>query len=184
MGAEPRLGRRTALTFPLLPPPQKNRSLAVGFSPDTPTPDSISSLCRTAPVCGSTCLKSLSSPSEVPCQSSASIQVTPVTKRRTRWCARSPLFGDRLGGSSGPDTAHPEHPFGPGEPRAAAGRRDRGEHLPGVRIDLLDATLGELKQVPAVEGRTCRRGDIDRAHHLPARRIEGVQLVSGGNQTR
>jgi len=36
-----------------------------------------------------------------------------------------------------------------------------------------------LKQVLAVEGRTCMRGDIDRAHRLPARRIEGVQLLSG-----
>src|SRR4030095_3782282 len=73
-------------------------------------------------------------------------------------------------------------PFGPREPRvtAAAGRRDRGEHTAGLRIDLLDAILGDLKQVPAVEGRSgLRAGDIDRAHHLPARRIEGVQLVAG-----
>ena len=75
----------------------------------------------------------------------------------------------------------PERPFGPREPRvtAAAGRRDRGEHTAGVRIDLLDAILGELKQVLAVEGRSRMRGDIDRAQRLPARRIEGVQLVSG-----
>jgi hypothetical protein len=46
-------------------------------------------------------------------------------------------------------------------------------------IDPLDAILGELKQVLAVEGRSCMRGDIDRAHHLTARRIEGVQLVTG-----
>src|SRR5262249_48721677 len=76
---------------------------------------------------------------------------------------------------------HPERPFGPREPRATAiaGRRDRREHTAGLRIDLLDAILGELKQVPAVEGRSCMRGDGDRAHRLPARRIEGVQLVSG-----
>src|SRR5256886_12476971 len=80
-----------------------------------------------------------------------------------------------------PILPHPERPFGPREPRvtAAAGRRDRGEHTAGLRIDLLDAILGELKQVLAVEGRSCMRGDIDRAHHLPARWIEGVQLVSG-----
>jgi hypothetical protein len=30
-----------------------------------------------------------------------------------------------------------------------------------------------------VEGRSCTPGDIDRAHGLAARRIEGVQLVSG-----
>src|SRR5512132_4738342 len=79
--AEPRLGRRTALTLPLLPPPQKNRSPPSDSSPDTPTPGGISSLSRTSPVRGSTRRKSLSSPSQVPCHSSPSIQVTPVTKR-------------------------------------------------------------------------------------------------------
>jgi hypothetical protein len=44
----------------------------------------------------------------------------------------------------------------------------------------LDAILGELKQVLAVEGRSGMRGDLDRAHRLPARTIEGVQFVSGG----
>jgi hypothetical protein len=34
--------------------------------------------------------------------------------------------------------------------------------------------------VPAVEGRSCMRGDIDREHRLPARRIEGIELLSGG----
>src|SRR5947208_12519228 len=66
--AEPRLGRRTALTFPLLPPPQKNRSPPSDSSPDTPTPGGISILSRTCPVRGSTSRTSLSSPSEVPCQ--------------------------------------------------------------------------------------------------------------------
>src|SRR5213593_460709 len=79
--AAPRLGRRTALTFPLLPPAQNNRSPPSDSSPDTPTPGGISSLSRTSPVRGSTRLKSLSSPSQVPCQSSPSTQVTPVTKR-------------------------------------------------------------------------------------------------------
>src|SRR5438093_3725156 len=79
--AETRLGRRTALTFPLFPPPQKNRSPPSDSSPETPTPGGISSLSRISPVRGSTRLKSLSSPSEVPCQSSPSIHVTPVTKR-------------------------------------------------------------------------------------------------------
>src|SRR6202790_2306858 len=81
-----------------------------------------------------------------------------------------------------PILPHPERPFGPREPRvtAAAGRRDRGENMAGLPIDLLDAILGELKQVLAVEGGSCMRGDIDRAQRLPARRIEGVQLFSGG----
>jgi hypothetical protein len=43
----------------------------------------------------------------------------------------------------------------------------------------LDATLGELKEVLAVEGRSRIPGDIDRAHRLPARKIEGVELLSG-----
>jgi len=81
LAAEPRLGRRTALTFPLLPPPQKNRSLPSDSSPDTPMPGGISSFSRTCPVRGSTRLTSLCSPSQVPCQSSPSIQVTPVTTR-------------------------------------------------------------------------------------------------------
>src|SRR3712207_3552117 len=46
-----------------------------------------------------------------------------------------------------PIMPHPERPFGPGEPRvtAAAGCRDRGEHTAGLRIDLLDAILGDLE---------------------------------------
>src|SRR5262245_56490584 len=79
--AEPRLGRRMLLTFPLLPPPQKNWSPPSDSSPDTFTPGGISRLARTSPVSGSTCLTSLSSPSQVPCQSSPLTQVTPVTKR-------------------------------------------------------------------------------------------------------
>jgi hypothetical protein len=81
-----------------------------------------------------------------------------------------------------PILPHPERPFGPGEPRvtAAAGCRDRGEHTANLYIDLLDAILGELKQVLAVKRGSCMRGDLDRAHPLPARRIEGVQFVSGG----
>src|ERR1700719_3125815 len=81
-----------------------------------------------------------------------------------------------------PILPHPERPFGPGEPRvtAAAGRWNRGEHSAGSRIDLLDAILGELKQVLAVEGRSCMRGDINRAPRLSARGIEGDQFVSSG----
>src|SRR6202040_1738882 len=75
---------------------------------------------------------------------------------------------------------HPERPCGPREPRvpAAAGRADGGEHTAGLRIDFLDAILGDLKKVLAVEGCSCVSGDLNRAQHLPTRRIEGVQLVS------
>src|SRR4029453_9225139 len=64
----------------------------------------------------------------------------------------------------------PERPFGPRESRvtAAARRRDRGEHTAGLRVDLLDAILGELEQVLAVEGRSRMRGDVDRAQPFPA----------------
>src|SRR5205814_5214509 len=80
-----------------------------------------------------------------------------------------------------PMLAHPERPFRPSKPgvAAAAGGRDGGEHAAGLRVDLLDAILGDLKQVLPVEGRSCVRGDINRAQHLATRRIEGVQLVSG-----
>jgi hypothetical protein len=49
-----------------------------------------------------------------------------------------------------------------------------------LRIDLLDAVLGDLIQVAAVEGRPGMRGHIDRAQCLPARGIQGVQRVAGG----
>src|SRR5690242_14433424 len=92
--AEPRPGRRTALTFPLLPPPQKNRSPLSDSSPDTPAPGGISRLSKTSPVRGSTRLSSLSSPSQVPCQSSPSTQVTPVTNRSDSMVRRiAPVSG-------------------------------------------------------------------------------------------
>ena len=91
-----------------------------------------------------------------------------------------PGFGIDLMDLPLPVLPHPERPFGPREPRGAAGRRGRGEHTAGLRIDLLDAILGELKQVPAVESRSGTRGDIDRAQRLSARRVEGDQLVSSG----
>src|SRR5438874_8215991 len=91
---ETRLGRRMALSFPLLPPPQKNRSPPLDSTPDTSTPGGISSLSRTSPVRESTRLNSLSSPSQVPCHSSPSIQVTPVTKRLDSMVRRSaPVWG-------------------------------------------------------------------------------------------
>src|SRR6267143_5494066 len=92
--AAPRLGRRTALTFPLVAPPQKNRSPPLDSSPDTNTPGGISIFSRTSPVRGSTRLKSLSLPSQVPCQSSPSTQVTPVTKRLDSMVRRiAPVWG-------------------------------------------------------------------------------------------
>jgi hypothetical protein len=43
----------------------------------------------------------------------------------------------------------------------------------------VDAILGDLKQMLAVERRSGMRGDIDRAHRLAALRIERVQPVTG-----
>src|SRR4029450_4557073 len=65
-----------------------------------------------------------------------------------------PVLGIDLRDLPAPGLPPPERPFGPREPRvtAAAERRDRGEHTAGLRIDLLDAILGELKQVLTVEG--------------------------------
>src|SRR5262249_49020341 len=80
-----------------------------------------------------------------------------------------------------PILPHPQRPFGPREPgvSAAARRRDRGEHAAGFRIDLLDAILGDLKQVLAVKGRSGMCSNVDGAQRFPARWIEGAQLVSG-----
>ena len=164
--ATPRLGRRTVLTLPLLPPPQKNRSPPSDSSPETLTPGGMSSVSRTSPVRGSTHRKSLWSPSQ------ASIQVTPVTKR----------FGlDR----AVPILPHPERLFGPREPRvtAAAGRRVSGEHSAGLRVDLLDATRGEPEQVLAVEGCSRIGGDIDRAQRFPLAGSKAFSLSPAANQT-
>ena len=51
--------------------------------------------------------------------------------------------------------------------------------MPGFRIDLLDAVLGYLKEVLAIEGCSRMRGDIDRAHRLPTCGIECIQFISG-----
>src|SRR5262249_34250259 len=76
----------------------------------------------------------------------------------------------------------PERPFGPREPRVATmtGRRDRVEHLASRRVDLLDAIVSQLKEMPSVERGSRVRGDVDRLEHCPACRIEGAQPVAGG----
>ena len=81
-----------------------------------------------------------------------------------------------------PILSHPERPFGPRESRVAtaAGCRDRGEHTARFRIDLLNAILGELKQVLAIECRSGMPRDIERAPHFPTHRIERLQGFSRG----
>src|SRR6185437_6912338 len=83
---------------------------------------------------------------------------------------------------AGPVRADPERAFGPGEPGVAATGRRRGGGEPAVRfwIDLLNAILGDLKQVFSVEGGARMRSNIDRAHRRPGRRIKCAQFVSGG----
>jgi hypothetical protein len=73
-------------------------------------------------------------------------------------------------------SANPERSLSPCKPGIAAGRRrDAGKHTAGFRIDLLDAILGDLKQMPTVERRPGMRGDLNRAERFSARRIEGVE---------
>src|SRR5438093_13662791 len=79
--AEPRLGRRTVLTLPLLPPPQKNRSPPSDSSPEPATPGGISTCPRTSPVRGSTRRKPPWSPSQRPRHSAPSTQLAPAPKR-------------------------------------------------------------------------------------------------------
>lgn len=73
-------------------------------------------------------------------------------------------------------------PLGPDEPRVSSttGRRNRGEHLARLRIDFLDAILGDLVEMSTVERALRMRGEVDRTQNLPVRRIEGVQPVSAG----
>jgi hypothetical protein len=90
-------------------------------------------------------------------------------------------FGIDLMDPSLPILAHPECPFSPGESRVAAAPRGgyRRDDKAGLRIYLLDAILGQLKQVRPIKGSSGVRCDLDRAQLLSARRIESVQLVSG-----
>jgi hypothetical protein len=76
--------------------------------------------------------------------------------------------------------AHPECPFGPGESRVTAAPWSgyRCQYLAGPGIYLLDAILGYLIQVLAIEGRACVRCYVDRVQWPSARRIEKVQLIS------
>ena len=80
-----------------------------------------------------------------------------------------------------PVLSDPERSFGPRKPRVTtrSWSGDRGEHLACFWIDLLNAILSDLKQVLAVEGRSCVRGDIYRLHHFSARWVEGIQPVAG-----
>ena len=180
LAAEPRVGRRTALTFPLFPPPQKNVSLPFDFNPDTISPGGMSSCSRTSPLCGSIRRRSLCSPSQVPCQSSPSTQVTPVTKRFELDGAQNLAgLGIDLMDLALAMLRDPERCFGPRHSGGAAFRcRDGRDYAAGIRIDLLDAIPGDLVQVPAIEGGSGMRWDIERAHRFTACRVHRVQRVA------
>src|SRR4029077_8423373 len=72
--------------------------------------------------------------------------------------------------------------LGPGEPRVVpvAGRRDRRHYIAGSGIDLVDARLGDLIKVPAIEGGAGVASAVERARGLAALGIEGDQLGPGG----
>jgi hypothetical protein len=90
-----------------------------------------------------------------------------------------PRAGINLMDLPGSILPHPQGSFGPRKPRAAAtGRRNRGEHAAGVRINLLNAVVGKLEQVVTVKSRSGMRNDIDRADLLPSLGIECIQLIS------
>src|SRR5690348_7999212 len=77
--------------------------------------------------------------------------------------------------------ADPERPFRPGEARIAAiaGRGNGRNYATGMGIDLLDAAVGDLEQVFAVEGGAGMRGDLDGIERLAVRRVDRVQPVAG-----
>jgi len=80
---------------------------------------------------------------------------------------------------------HPERPFRPCEPRvtAATRRRDRREHTACRRIDLLNAILGDLIQVLAVEAvPACAATSIERTV-FPLSGSRALSLSPDANHT-
>ncbi|WP_296892534.1 hypothetical protein [Thiobacillus sp.] len=77
---------------------------------------------------------------------------------------------------------HPQAAFGPGEARVAAvaRRRDRRHDIARGGIDLVDACVGDLVEVRAVEGGAGVAGAIERMCELAAVGVEGDQPGSGG----
>ena len=58
---------------------------------------------------------------------------------------------------------YPKRAFGPSESRVTSitGRGDRGEHASCVRVDLVNAIVGDLKQMLAIESRSRVSRDIN-----------------------
>ena len=146
-------------------------------------PGGIASRSSTAPLSASTWRSSLSSPSHVPCHSSPSTKLTPVTKRFDsivrRIGARLRIDLQDLAIAILPD---PQAALGPRQTRVAAlaGRGDRREHVARLRIDLVDARLGDLVEMRAVERGAGVAGAVERARELAALGIERDQLGARG----
>src|SRR5690349_8727760 len=81
-----------------------------------------------------------------------------------------------------PMLSDPQRPLGPRESGVAAiaRRRDAREDPSTLRIDLVDLLLGDLEEMRPVERRPGVRGDLERAHRLPALRIERSHVVTCG----
>ncbi len=179
---ETRLGRRTALTFPLAPPPQNNLSPPSELEPRDARsgrhlePLQYPSRLRIDPPQFALVAFPGSVPELAVDPGDPGDEAVGHDRAKNRPGLRIDLMDLPL-----PVASHPERPFGPRKPRigAAAGRRYRGEHAAGPRVDLLDAILGELIKALSIEGCPCMRGDVDPVENLPACRIEGVQPVSG-----
>jgi hypothetical protein len=79
----------------------------------------------------------------------------------------------------------PQRALRPGQSGSRCRRRgrNRAEHLAGGGVDLLDAILGDLEQVPAVERRPRMRGDIDERAILPLAGSTAFSLSPDANQT-
>jgi hypothetical protein len=138
----------------------------------------ICSRSSTAPLCGSMRRMSLSSPSQVPCHSSPSTQVTPVTKR---FDSMVRLTGAGLGvdlvdlavAVLRPPTGCPRPRSGPS--RCRAGRRDGRQHR---RSGSILSMRSRRSGTGACRRRRCRRRRRRRACAWARRwlRVEGEQL--------
>jgi hypothetical protein len=75
----------------------------------------------------------------------------------------------------------PEAALGPGQAGVAAfaGRGDRCQDVAGGRIDLVDAGLGDLVEVGAVERGAGVAGALERAGDLAAGGVESEQFRAG-----
>ena len=161
---------------------------AVGLEPRDAGPRRHVEHARTSPVSGSIRRSSLSSSSQVPCHSSPSTQVTPVTKRfdsmvrriapvsgSTWWILRARYCPTQSVPSA---QASPESPPPPGAGMVASTRPVSGSIF-WMRSSAIWNRCRPSKAVPAWAG------DVDaRAATVAAVRIEGVQPVAGRRTRR